>query len=202
MITLYYNPMTRSLRIRWLLEELGLDYLLKTVDFIPFANNKIFAQSTPTGRFPTLEDDGVVLGESGAIAEYLVERYGNGRFAPPLGSPQRGVYLQWMHFPEATLNPYINAIRRFTGSYPDITAALNEELDCAMSVVDRSLMGQRYIVGDDFTAADIMLAISLLSISLLGPLLDDYVHAKDYLQRLQGRPALARAVMPQVLFNK
>jgi len=74
MITLYYNPMTRSLRIRWLLEELGLGYQLKTVDFVPFAGNRIFAQSTPTGRFPTLEDDGVVLGESGAIAEYLVER--------------------------------------------------------------------------------------------------------------------------------
>jgi glutathione S-transferase len=64
MINLYHNPMTRSLRVLWLLEELGLEYTLQSTDFVPPADGEIFAQNTPTGRFPTLEDDNLVLCES------------------------------------------------------------------------------------------------------------------------------------------
>jgi glutathione S-transferase len=71
MITLYHNPMTRSLRVLWLLEELGLDYTLKSVELVPPVDGKIFAQNTPTGRFPTLEDGDLTLCESGAIVEYF-----------------------------------------------------------------------------------------------------------------------------------
>lgn len=76
MIKLYHNPMTRSLRVLWLLEELGLDYILESVEFVPPLDGKIFAQKTPTGRFPTLEDGEITICESGAIVEYLIERYG------------------------------------------------------------------------------------------------------------------------------
>ena len=88
MITLYHAPRTRSLRIIWLLEELGIPYELETVGFAPPA--RPFTQQTPTGKFPTLTDGEITIFESAAIGEYLVERYGNGRLAPAIGTPARG----------------------------------------------------------------------------------------------------------------
>jgi glutathione S-transferase len=194
MITLYHNPMTRSLRVLWLLEELGLDHTLKSVELVPPGDGKIFAQNTPTGRFPTLEDGDLTLGESGAIVEYLIERYGEGHLAPSLDSPLRGRYLQWMHFPEGTLNPYINAIRRFKDAEPEISSTLSDELNIAVAYVDSALSKSPYIVGDEFTGADIMLAVSLLSINMLGLLAETHTHIAAYFGRLQTRPALTRAM--------
>lgn len=194
MITLYHNPLTRSIRIRWLLAELGLDHTLKTVEFVPPVDGKIFAQNTPAGRFPTLVDGDIVLCESGAIAQYLIERYGQGRLAPAIESPLRGPYLQWMHFPEGTLNPYINAIRRFKEESPTIAASLSGELDIAVGYCDRALANHLYIVSDEFTGADIMLAVSLLSINLMGLLAEKHTHIAAYFSRLQTRPALAQAL--------
>ena len=194
MITLYHNPMTRALRVRWLLEELGLDYDLNVIEFIPPTDGKIFVQNTPTGRFPTLQDGEITLCESGAIAQYLIERYGQGRLAPPLDSPLRAKYLQWMHFPEGTLNPYINAIQRFGKLTEAIAPPLRDELDIAVGVVNAELANHPYIVGDEFTGADIMLAVSLLSINMMGLLAPKHTHIARYFERLQSRPALATAM--------
>src|SRR5262245_16580567 len=101
MLRLYYAPRTRAVRIRWLLEELELPYEVQRVPFV-VPSGGFFAQATPSGKVPVLEDEGVPIGESGAILEYVVERYGNGRLAPPVGSPARGLYLQWIHFAEGT----------------------------------------------------------------------------------------------------
>src|SRR5262245_58438734 len=100
MIKLYFAPRTRSVRVRWLLEELGIPHDLERVEFID--PTKPFAQRTPLGKFPVIEDGDVTLCESGAIIEYILERYGNGRLAPAIGSPLRGEFLQWMHFAEGT----------------------------------------------------------------------------------------------------
>ncbi|MDJ0702436.1 MAG: glutathione S-transferase family protein [Leptolyngbyaceae cyanobacterium MO_188.B28] len=194
MLTLYHSPMTRSLRVFWVLEELGLEYVLKSIEFIPPTDGKIFVQNTPIGRFPTLEDGEVTFCESGAIVEYLIERYGENRLAPPLTSPLRAKYLQWMHFPEGTLNPYINAIRRFAESSPGIAAAMSDELDIAIGFVNAELADSPYIVGKDFTGADIMLAVSLLSINMMGLLAENHTHITPYLRRLQSRPALAKVM--------
>ena len=88
MIKLWYAPLTRSIRVLWLLEELGVSYSLERVEFkVP--SSRFFVQDTPTGKLPTIEDDGLVLCESGAIVEYLVECYGEGRLGPPRGAPER-----------------------------------------------------------------------------------------------------------------
>ena len=104
MIKLYFAPRTRAVRILWLLEELGLPYELARVDFKP-TTDRFFIQDTPTGKLPTIEDDGLVMAESGAIIEYILEKYGEGRLAPPPGSPARPAYLQWFHFAESTAFP-------------------------------------------------------------------------------------------------
>ncbi len=81
MLKLYYAPRTRAARILWLLEELGLPHELERVEFLP-TSDTFFQQNTPTGKLPTLEDGDVLLCESGAIVEYILERYGEGRLAP------------------------------------------------------------------------------------------------------------------------
>ncbi len=104
MIKLYFAPRTRSVRILWLLEELGLPYELKRIEF-ERTSNRFFVQKTPTGKLPTLEDGEVLMCESGAIVEYLLERYGEGRLAPAPGAPERARFLQWLHFAESTAFP-------------------------------------------------------------------------------------------------
>ena len=101
MLTLYYAPRTRAVRVRWLLEELGVPHELRRVPFVP-PTGGFFSQATPLGKFPVLVDGDVTIFESGAIVEYVLERYGQGRLAPAAGSPLRGPFLQWLHFAEAT----------------------------------------------------------------------------------------------------
>ncbi len=92
MMKLYYAARTRAVRVLWLLEELGLPYELVRRPFDP-PSDRFFSQSTPTGKFPTLVDGDVTLCESGAIVEYILERYGEGRLAPPIGTPERAASL-------------------------------------------------------------------------------------------------------------
>src|SRR5262245_54539345 len=109
MIALYYAPRTRAVRVRWLLEELGLPYELRRVTFVA-PSGGFFAQATPSGKLPVIEDGEITIAESGAILEYVLERYGGGRLAPPPGSPARGRYLQWLHFAEGTLSVPLSTI--------------------------------------------------------------------------------------------
>jgi glutathione S-transferase len=96
MLKLYFAPRTRAIRIRWLLEELRVPHELEHVDFRP--QSTPFSQATPFGRIPVLVDGEITIGESGAILEYVLEKYGNGQLAPAVGSAQRGEFLQWVHF--------------------------------------------------------------------------------------------------------
>lgn len=195
MIKLYHHPKTRSLRVLWLLEELGLAYSLETPELKLPEEGKIFSQSTPTGRFPTIEDGPITMCESGAIIEYLIERYGGGHFAPPKNSPLRPKYLQWIHYPEGTISPYLSAITRFEAVIPQKIAIMKKEFDIAIGYADQALSDSQYIVGEDFTGADIMLAVSLLSANMLGLLSDKHRHITAYLQRLQSRPVLSKIMI-------
>lgn len=109
MIRLYFAPRTRSVRILWLLEELELPYELEHVTFEPPAK-RFFGQKTPSGKLPTVEDGAVTMSESGAIIEYILECYGSGRLAPPVGTPERAAFLQWLHFSESTAFPPLGIV--------------------------------------------------------------------------------------------
>lgn len=117
MIKLYHSPLTRSVRVRWLLEELGLPYELETVAFTP--STTPFSQRTPFGRVPVIQDGTLTMFESGAILEYILERYGEGRLAPAAGAPLRGTFLQWVHFAEATALPPLGQIASHTFFKPE-----------------------------------------------------------------------------------
>lgn len=197
MIKLYFAPRTRSVRILWLLEELGLPYELERVEFLPPAR-RFFAQDTPTGKLPTIVDGDVVMCESGAIVEYVLERYGEGRLAPPVGSPERGAFLQWMHFAESTAFPPLGIVVWLSlyrqDPDPDLLADARERAALGLDHLERELAGRSYLVGDEFTAADVMTGFTLGAARLLGVLDERHPNLGAYLSRLEARPAFQKAL--------
>jgi glutathione S-transferase len=197
MVTLYHAPRTRSLRIVWLLEELGIPYALKTVGFAPPA--RPFSQQTPTGKFPTLADGDVTIFESAAIGEYLVERYGDGRLAPAVGAPARAAYLQWMHFAESAFIPLGNIAWHtlFKHDADELPGAIEDYRGWARAgfeVIERGLAGKPYLLGAELSAADVMMGYTVLCARWFGMLGEEYPNLNAYLDRLQQRPAFAKAL--------
>jgi glutathione S-transferase len=197
-LRLYHATATRSLRIVWLLEELGLPHEIVSIDFTPPA--RPFVQPTPSGKLPVLEDGPLTMFESGAILEYVLERYGAGRLAPAPGTPERGTFLQWVHFAEASMMPPLGDIVRHLYFLPEaerIPALLPDarmRMGATLGVVERALAGKEYLVGDAFSGADVMMGYPLLSARLFGILTDEYPNLQRYLARLEARPAFQRAV--------
>ena len=198
MIKLYHAPRTRSFRIVWLLEELGIRYALEKMTFV--APQTAFAQASPFGKFPAIEDGELTMFESGAILEYMIERYGNGRLAPAPGSPLRGPYLQWLHFAEATALPPLSDIAQHSFFKPEseripaVVADARNRATTILSVLERELAGKQYLLGDELSAADIMLGYSLLLNKFFGLLDDRYPNLVAYLGRLEARPAFKKAL--------
>jgi glutathione S-transferase len=202
MIKLYHAPLSRSVRILWLLEELGLPYQLESSPLEPPAPRP-FAQRTPSGKVPTIEDDGITIFESGAILEYVLERYAKGRLAPAPGSPLRGPFLQWIHFAEATLFPGLGNIAWHTRFKQDAEAVAGAIADyrswaeAGLDSLERQLDGKPFVLGEDFSGADIMLGYTLLVAKAFGVLTDAYPLTDAYLGRLTERPALRKALRSQ-----
>jgi glutathione S-transferase len=193
---LWFAPRTRAVRIAWLLEEL---YELERVEFLP-TSDRFFQQPTPTGKLPTFEDDGVVMCESGAICEYLIERHDEGRLAPAVGAPERAAYLQWLHYAEATAFPPVGIVvwlTRYRGdgdAYADLIADARGRAASGFDFLETSLAdGRRWLVGDDFTAADVMMGFTLTAAQLLGILESRHQLTLAYVARLQERPAFQKA---------
>jgi glutathione S-transferase len=198
MIRLWHAPFTRSNRIVWLLEELGLPYALEPVEFR--APERAFEQQSPYGKVPALEDEGVTLFESGAILEYLIERYGQGRLAPAVGDPERGPYLQWVHFAEATLMPPLGQLawnKIFKPEEQRIAQVVEEsegQSRRALDVLEQALEdGREHLLASGFCGADVMMGYSLQSATWFGVLGADHPRTQAYFERLSVRPAFEKA---------
>ncbi len=197
-IKLYFAPRTRAVRILWLLEELKLSYELEKHEFIP-TGSKFFVQKTPHQKFPTIEDGPVVMSESGAIVEYLLEKYGKGRLAPPPGTPARARYLQWLHFSESTaftpigVLAWLTVYRSDAADHPDLIADGRSRAASAMAVVEKELSANDYLGGNEFTAADIMMGFTLVAAQMLGAIDQSYPNIAAYIERLSARPAFQKA---------
>ncbi|MBW2388272.1 MAG: glutathione S-transferase C-terminal domain-containing protein [Deltaproteobacteria bacterium] len=141
--------------------------------------------------------------ESGAIVEYVLERYGEGRLAPAIGSPDRAAYLQWLHFAESTAFPPLGIVVWLTRyrEESDAPAQLVEDAKSraasGLEFLEQGLGDKSYVVGDDFTAADIMLGFTLVAAQVLGILDDRFPKINAYLGRLLARPALQKAASLQ-----
>jgi len=200
-LKLYYAPRTRAARVMWLLEELELPYELERGEFRPPAT-QFFAQSTPTGKYPTLEDGDVTMIESGAIVEYILERYGEGRLAPAVGAPDRAAYLQWLHYAESTAFPPIGIIvwlTRYRGEDDALADLLEDARARAASgftYLDTCLGDKTWLLGEMFSAADIMMGFTLIAAQSVGAL-EDVPRLQVYVRRLLERPALQKVVAAQ-----
>lgn len=198
MIKLYHVPRSRSVRVAWLLEELHVPYELVTMTFAGLKTPE-YLRIHPLGKVPAIQDGNLTMFESGAIVEFLLEKYGNGRLAPPPGTDDRGRFLQWMHYGEATLLPPLGEIAAHTFFRPEaerIAAVVIDargRLETALAVVDRALAGREYLVGDSFTVADLMVGYSLGLTNLFGLLGDQFAHLAGYLRRIEERPAYRKA---------
>ncbi len=202
MLTIYHVPGTRGLRAIWLCEELSVPYTVELVDFSPeFRRSDAWRAFNPVGKVPVLHDsnDDLTLFESGAMVQYILDRYGNGALQPPAGTPEHGRYLQWCWFAESTfarpLGEVVNHGREFPGDkkIPAVVAEMQARgLVCA-EAVGAAIGDAPYILGTNFSAADIMLGYSLM----IGErLLPDGLPAivQPYWQRLAARSAFQKSV--------
>lgn len=198
MITLYHAPWSRSLRVRWLLEELGVPYGLVTRPFGQLKQPEHLALH-PLGKLPVLQDGDLVLFESGAIVQHLLERHGAGRLEPKPGTPERALHWQWFHFAEATVMPPLGLIVRHTSLLPEaerVPAVLDfarRGAGDALAVVERALAGRSWLL-PEFGAADVMLGYGVKLASFLGLVGPATPGLRAYLARCEERAAWQRAI--------
>ncbi len=197
MIEIYHVPKTRSIRVIWTCEELELPYRTIPVDFsAAYRASAEWRRLNPVGKVPVLRDGDLVMFESGAMVQYLLDRYGKGRLQPQLGTAEHARYLQWSWFAEATfarpLGEVFNHLRAFSPPKQDVLAEMKARARVCCEALNGALGGSDYLVGKDFTAADIMTGYSLLLADELVPF-GDLPNLDAYWRRLTDRPGFAVA---------
>lgn len=211
MITLYALKQSRAYRIAWLLEILQLDYQAEILTRHP---DTLLAPESlrhihPLGKSPIIQDDEVVLAESGAIVEYLLERYDTQHtLKPRVGSEKWRDYLYWLHYAEGSLMPLLvmslvfrkiderkmpffakPVARKITGGVRD--AFLQPQLKLHLEFVEQQLAGRTWLLGDELSGADIMMSFPLQAALSRTPLALPNIAA--YVARIESDPAYQRA---------
>lgn len=198
MLTVYGCGNTRSSRVLWALEEVGAEYEYVAVDLRAGAGWKPeYLALNPGGKVPTLVDGEMILTESAAICTYIGDRYPASRLTPPVGSPERAYYDQWCYFVLSELEQPLWTMAKHIFALPErrrIPAILDTarwEFAVAAKVLATGLGRREFIVGDHFTAADILIAHTLTwALAFKLPLEHDRL--ATYAERLLARPAWGR----------
>ncbi|MEG4999603.1 glutathione S-transferase [Microcoleus sp. B4-D4] len=213
MITVHHLNNSRSQRVLWLLEELDLEYEVKRYERDP---KTMLAPASlravhPLGKSPVITDGALTLAESGAIVEYLVDRYGGGRLAPELGTPERLRYIYWLHYAEGSAMPPLvlklvfnqvetspmpffarpiarAIVDRVNKSFIDPQIALH------LGYLEAELEKSLWFVGSEFTAADIQMSFPLEAAAAQVGLDSSRPKLMGFLDRIHGRPAYRRAL--------
>jgi len=197
-IKLYYVPMTRASRPRFLLEELGVPYELVRLDASKKENrSEAYLAIHPLGAVPALADGDTVLFESAAIIMYLADKFIDKGLAPPLGSPERGEYYKWIVYAMTTMEPalqILHAQNRFPEAERDARTveAARARFKETAAVVENALVDKEYLLGNHFTAADIVVG-SVAGWGKATGLLDDKAPLTQYVRRVMARPAAKRS---------
>ena len=200
MITVYHLSTSRSERIVWLMEELGLPYKLETFEREPTgAAPKVMKELHALGKAPMIRDGDTLLAESGAIVDYIVHRYGADLLAVPPTAPTYARYLYWFHFAEGSLMSLLVMALVLT-RVPDGTTSpagtrVQARMKQMLSFVDSELGDGPYFVGATFTAADIMMTFPFTTTRLfLDYDLAPFPNIVAYLKRIESRPAYRKAM--------
>jgi len=196
---LYHAPNTRSVRIVWLFEELKLPYELEKYKLgDPGMRTPEYLRIHPMGRVPVLEDGSEKLFESGAIVQYVLAKYGDGKLVPNIQSSDFSQYLQWFHYAEGMIMPQVNIIVVESILLPeDRRNQVNLEratklLTRMLTAVEKGLDGKEFLAGN-FSGADIMTGHACVVSSRLGADITDKPNIASYIERLSERPALKTA---------
>ena len=212
MIVVHHLENSRSQRVLWLLEELGLPYRVEHYKRDPatmLAPAELRAVH-PLGKSPVVSDDGRVVAESGAIIEYFVERHGQGRLRPAEGSPERLRYTYWLHFAEGSAMPPLlmklvadSIERRAPWIVRPVAAGIARKMrstlvtpniERQLAFMESELRERPWFAGTDFSAADIQMSFPLEAAAARGGLDARYPKLQDFLARIHGRPAYQRAI--------
>ena len=196
MLKVHHLNNSRSQRILWLLEELGTPYEIvkyQRMAPLPLAPPEL-KQVHPLGKSPVITDGDKTIAESGAIVEYIVDRYGNGRLKPKPGTDDYWRYVEWMHYAEGSaMLPLLLAL--YSGFLGDGAAPLQPRIDSEiatnLSYMEAALAGRDFFVGGDLTGADIQL---LFVLEAAGNRLEAYPALAAYRERMHARPAYKRGI--------
>ena len=201
MLTVHHLGISQSDRIVWLCEELDIPYTLVRYERDPVTRlaPPEYGALHPFGTAPVITDSELVLGESGAIIDYIVARHGDGRFVLGPHHPDFANYLFWYHFANASLIPsmMIGMIAGMIGGAPKaaVLQSLNARSDRAFAMIEQRLSEAPYFAGAEFSAADIMMMFPLTTMRMFAPRdLSGFPHLLNYLQRIGERPAFRTAM--------
>lgn len=213
MLVVHHLNNSRSQRVLWLLEELGLEYEVKR-----YERNKQTLLAPPElkavhplGKSPVVQDGDQVLAESGAIVEHLADRYGSGKLARAAGSPERYRYTYWLHYAEGSAMPPLlmklifdrlaatpmpffvkPIVKRIRQGVMD--AFIGPQLTLHLDYMENELGRHRWFVDDEFSAADIQMSFPLEAAVARGGLNESRPRLLDWLRRIHERPAYRRAL--------
>ena len=213
MVVVHHLENSRSQRVLWLLEELGVPYEVKRYE--RDAQTMLAPPSLkavhPLGKSPVITDGDATIAESGAIVEYLVERYGNGRLVPPVGTPERLRYSYWMHYAEGSAMPplllklvfdrvetapapfFVRPIARAIAGRAK-SSFIEPQIALHLDYLERELAKSTWFAGSDFTAADVQMSFPLEAAAARAGLDATRPKLMAFLERIHARPAYRRAL--------
>jgi glutathione S-transferase len=213
MITVHHLNNSRSQRVLWLLEELGVDYEVKRYGRDP---KTMFAPASlravhPLAKSPVITENGLTIAESGAIIEYLIEYHGRGRLIPPTGTPERLRYTYWLHFAEGSaMSPLLLSL--IFGRLPHqpmpffvrpvargisnkvLEAFVRRQLKIHQDFMEGELERSPWFAGEEFTAADVQMSFVVEASAARGGLDQGRPRLMAWLERIHARPAYKRAL--------
>jgi glutathione S-transferase len=213
MIVVHHLNNSRSQRVLWLLEELGVPYEIKRYQRDPktmLAPPELRAVH-PLGKSPVITDGDLTIAESGAIIEYLVERYGNGKLVPPAGTPEKLRYTYWLHFAEGSaMLPLVMKLvfgRVETAPMPFFVkpiakgiaakvkaSFIDPNINAQLAYMESELGKATWFAGDEFSAADIQMSFPVEAAAARGGLDATRPKLTAFLERIHAMPAYRRAI--------
>lgn len=192
MMKLYWSPRSRAFTALWMMEEAGQPYERVLTDISTGAQKTAeYLAINPMGKVPALQDGDATMGEAAAICAYVAERYPQAKLAPPVGDPRRAKYLYWLFFGPSCIEPAI--IQLFTKiQVPSSTAGWGEATQ-VFDVLDKALEQGPWLLGDDFSAADVGIGSGLNYAVRLFKMVPARPSFERYIDRCEARPAFQRA---------
>lgn len=185
---LYWAPQTRSSRAVWMLEEAGVEYEIEHIDIRDDSRqgDADFRAASPMRKVPALKDHDVQLAESAAICLYVADRYASGTLAPAIDHPDRGRFLYWLMYTPAVIEPTMS--EKLNKIPPNRSSNGWGDFKSMISTLSTGLGGNSWILGEQFSAADVMLGSSVHFLQLFN-LLGDAPILLEYVERCRQRPA-------------